>query len=70
MKKFTISMPIVGVATATVKADSESEAIEELFAVWDNSPDDVHVEWEFVEHVTTGNVFHGMQNDVEVYEEE
>jgi hypothetical protein len=65
MPRYLVTMPITGTVCKEVEAESEDAAIDNFFELWGDDPsDEDSTEWEFVEHVTTGNVFHGVQNDV------
>lgn len=65
MKKYGVSIPLTGYIYIEVEADSEQAAEEaawEKFNVEGEKAGDIA--WELVDHVTTGNVFHGELNDV------
>jgi hypothetical protein len=67
MSKYIVSIPLVGDAHFEVEATSESEAKEKAWEQYnDTSSDDLDVEWELVEKVTTGNVLHAPINKIEV----
>lgn len=68
MKGYSVAVPFTGVVYLTVEAETEQDAIE--FAM--NADVTLEVEgnevdtyeWEMHEHVTTGNVFYGVRNDI------
>lgn len=60
-----VSIPIAGTCTYTVEADSKEEAIEKAWGM--NADDDGEVEWEFYSRLTSGNVLHPWQNEIEAY---
>lgn len=75
MKNFTVIMPFTGIAVRTIEAETEQEAIEKFlddstFPVInpkkDNDVDIEHIE--FASKIVEGNLFHGVQNEVEVQE--
>jgi hypothetical protein len=71
MKTYSVTMPITGVIHVEVQAESEEIALEAFWAEIDTmSGEDINnsLEWEYCPHVTTGNVTHAMQNDVEIEE--
>lgn len=67
LKSYSVTIPITGYVAVSVKASNEKEAIEKAMEV--NVTDKDIQEWSTHRHVTTGNVFHGLQNSVDVYEE-
>ena len=71
MNIYFVSMPITGHITLEVEAENEKGAIEawsEKIEEFDDplSDDTIDSAWEYVEHVTEGNVTHAELNDVEV----
>ena len=68
MSKYIVSIPIAGAIHVEVEAESQDEAIQEA---WDrvneaSEPEDVgELEWEYMNHITTGNVCHAPLNDIE-----
>lgn len=75
MKNFTVIMPFTGIAVRTIEAETEQEAIEKFlddstFPVINPKKDnDVDIEQiEFASKIVEGNLFHGVQNEVEVQE--
>lgn len=67
-KKFWVSIPITGVVGFAVTAEDEESA---KAAAWERVDEGKkgEIEWEYTEHVYLGNVFSGMQNDIEVTEQ-
>lgn len=74
MKEYEITMPFTGVATLFVEAASKDEALEKFYdetgKLRVTGNDNVDIQWEFTNNVTKGNVFYGMQNDMEIIENE
>ena len=66
--KFTVELPVSGTASCSVEAESEEEAIQKALIGENEDPPEL-VEWEALEHIVTGNVFHGMIDDPEAWEE-
>lgn len=67
-RRYTIAVPITGTVQITVEAESEEEALENL---WRADMDGVEPsEWEMHRCIVQGNVFHGMQNEAEVIDVE
>ena len=62
MAAYTVTVPIVGVASIDVEANSEDEAIRE--AIDAVSFDNIDT-WEAVRKIVSGNVFHGSRNEAE-----
>lgn len=65
MKKFSVTVPIVGFAIVEVEAESAEAA--ETTALETVAMDEIE-EWEGVRAVVTGNVFHGRVNTIETEE--
>lgn len=65
--EYLVSIPVAGAIHVTVTAASEAEAKE---AAWDKINEEGEsagdVEWEFMDHITEGNVCHAPLNDIEV----
>lgn len=68
MKTWMVEIPITGIVCIEVKADTRKEAIEKGFDSEFETKD--IEEWETHHHITQGNVFYGLQNDVDAYEVE
>jgi hypothetical protein len=66
MATYAISMPITGFIYKEVEADSEEQA-KEKFHQLELKTDDIE-DWEIHNHVTQGNMFYGMLNDVDIEE--
>jgi hypothetical protein len=66
--KYWVSIPITGSVGFAVEADDKKSAKE---AAWKavNDGQEGEVEWEYTEQVCRGNVFSGMQNEIEVSEQ-
>jgi len=64
MPTYSVLVPFTGSMLVQVEADNSEEAKKAAFAV-DFDIDSVH-ELEMHEHVVRGNVFYGVQNDIEV----
>lgn len=63
MKEFIIKMPITGVVVRAVEANSEDEAI----AIFKDEVTINDIEtWETHEQIVKGNVFYGVQNEMEI----
>lgn len=63
-----VSIPIAGAIHVEVEAKSQDEAIEAAWAKVDEAPkpDEVgEIEWEYMNHITTGNVCHAPLNSIE-----
>lgn len=77
MALFNVTIPITGVYSALVQADSEEEAIDRALSLEygnleeesDPTYDGDSVEWDVCRHIVTGNVFHGRQNDASAKKE-
>lgn len=68
-KRYIVSIPLVGAMHIEVSARTASEAKEKAWRAYDDhGPDAGEVEWELTDHVTTGNVCHAPQNDIEANE--
>ena len=72
MKTFEVSIPITGVVHMTVECESADEDAVFMACMeqWDEdgcTADDIE-EWEFVPHVTTGNVTNAVLNDIDITE--
>ena len=67
-------MPFTGVAYRTIEAETEEEAIvkfldETTLPFTHPTKNDAQVEeWSFTEKIVGGNVFYGVQNEVDVQE--
>lgn len=66
MKRYRIIMPVTGVIVQEVQAENEEDALV-AFENLELTTDDI-VEWEFTEKIIRGNVFYGIQNDMEIEE--
>lgn len=67
MKTYTVAVPMTGVIYVNVEADTDAEAIEKALQSEDLKLDNVE-EWEYHKKVVQGNVFHGVQREIEVLE--
>ena len=65
MTKYIVSIPITGSCSFEVEAASTHGATVAAWAAV-NAGTEGDVTWEYTEKVTTGNVCHAMQNEVEV----
>lgn len=63
MKRYSVILPIAGYACLEVEAESEKEALD---AAMDAVTTDDIEEWEALEQIVEGNVFHGNQNKFEI----
>lgn len=63
MKEYIIKMPVTGLLVRTVNANSEEEAIEKFHN--EVTIDDIET-WESHEQIVKGNVFYGVQNEMEI----
>lgn len=69
MKKFFVTMPIVGSITTEVEASDKKQAVEEAWKIYhEQGPEAGEVEWEVVSRITTGNVLHAPLNEISVSE--
>ncbi len=66
-KEYTIRMPFTGVAIKTIEAETEEEAIEKFH---DGVTSDDFEQWDCIEEIVGGNVFYGIQNEMEIEVEE
>ena len=64
MPRYAISMPVTGFIYKEIVADSEEEATEK-FRELDLKTEDIE-DWDICEKIVEGNVFHGMQNEVNI----
>jgi len=68
MPKYNVTIPMTGlIAMDDIEADSEEDAIEK--AMMSVSLDEL-IEWEVHEKIVQGNVFYGVENEIEVEESE
>ena len=63
MKTYNITLPITGIIYKTVEAESEEKAI--ALAIDESTIDDIE-EWEIHLKIVSGNVFYGIQNEMEI----
>ncbi len=63
--KYIVSIPITGFCAVEVEASNTKGAIAAAWKAIDDGTKG-EVEWEYTEKVTSGNVCHAMQNDIEV----
>ncbi len=63
--KYSVSIPITGFCAVEVEAENSESAIAAAWKAIDGG-EVGEVEWEYTEKVTSGNVCHAMQHDVEV----
>ena len=72
-KDYFVTMPFAGAVTIAVEANSEEEAQEKFYDEFNkleggiNDPQ-AETEWDFYEHMHSGNVAHYSHWDVEVEE--
>jgi hypothetical protein len=67
MKSYVVSIPIAGTMNISVVAKSKDEAKSAAWAAYGESGADAgEVTWEAHERLTTGNVLHAAQNEIEV----
>ncbi len=65
MSKYTVSIPIAGAVHIEVEAESTTKAIAAAWDVYNDLGEKAgDVEWEAMDHITTGNVCHAPLNDV------
>ncbi|AGH31861.1 hypothetical protein VPIG_00003 [Vibrio phage PWH3a-P1] len=67
MKNYEVLVPITGYIIVEVEADNEKEAIEKAFESDELNIDNIN-EWDTHEAIVQGNVFYGIQNEIEVEE--
>lgn len=63
MKTYNITLPITGIIYKTVEAESEEKAI--ALAIDESTIDDIE-EWEVHRKIVGGNIFYGLQNEMEI----
>jgi hypothetical protein len=71
MKKYSVTIPIAGSVIIEVEVDdgADDDAIyEAATAAYNDDESAGEIEWEFVQHITEGNVLNAPVNDWE-YEE-
>lgn len=68
-KEYTVLVPITGYVEVIVEAENEQEAIDKAMDDEDVNLDYV-IEWDTTKHITEGDVFYGIKNDIEVIENE
>lgn len=73
--KYTVELPFTGVAAILVEAESKDEAIEmamntDMRIQFPNTKNAWCDECEYHEKIVEGNIFFGVQNEIEVTEED
>jgi hypothetical protein len=63
VKKWGVTLPVSGSIYVEVEAANAKEAIDK--ALREGEWDDQDLQWEVHQQITSGNVFHGMQNSAE-----
>jgi len=64
---YIVEIPIAGSMSIDVTAESEADAIEIAWKIFNNEgPEPFDVEWEVLNKITEGNVTHAPVNDVRV----
>ncbi len=67
MKTYNVTLPITGIAWLEIQAESEQEAIDKAL----QEVEQKHIEeWNAVEQIVQGNIFHGHTNDASAEEVE
>ena len=66
MKRYAVSLPFTGYMHFEVEAESEEEALDRAYEVEFNQEN--IAELEYHTEVCTGNVFHGVMNEVNIEE--
>ena len=66
MKSYYVTIPITGYVFVDIQAESEDEAKEKAFNS-DFCSNDIE-EWSTHEKIVEGNVFYGMQNEIDIEE--
>lgn len=66
MKNYEVSLPIAGYVLVQVEAADRTEALNKALASKIKLTD--IEEWETYRIIAEGNVFHGIQNEYDVYE--
>lgn len=72
-REYTITMPFTGTITRTVVAESEEQAKDEFLettGLTDLINGEADGVWEFCEAIVEGNVFYGVQREMEIEEGE
>lgn len=64
--KYIVSIPITGTVSFEVEANGSQSAIDAAWKQIDAGKDG-DVTWEFCDCIVEGNVFHGMQNEIETH---
>lgn len=67
VKSYAVSIPITGTATVVVEAPDGETAKEAAWKAIDDGQEP-EVTWEYAEQIVKGNVFYGMQNEIDVSE--
>lgn len=68
MPTYRVSIPITGHVSVEVEAEDESEAETKAWGVDYGDPAIGEVYWEARRRIVSGNVFHGMLNEIEIEE--
>jgi hypothetical protein len=71
MKNYQITMPFTGYAVRTIEANSKEEALQQfnddtIMSVDLNGGNVEHIEWDFTRTIVQGNVFYGIQNEMDI----
>lgn len=67
MKNYWVEIPITGKICVAVDAESKEDAIEKAFEL--GTLDDLD-EWEMHDKIVGGNVFYGVSNEIDVFEQD
>lgn len=68
MKSYQVIWPIAGSWCCVVEAENEEDAAEKAADLYHLEPDAGELCWEFLKHITTGNVCHAPQGHLYVEE--
>lgn len=66
--EYYVTIPITGHVGFTVTAEDKESAKEAAWQAIDDGREG-NIEWEYTSTVCSGNVFHGMQNNIDVIKE-
>lgn len=65
-EKYTVLVPITEYVQVVVDTENKQEAIDKAMDDEDVNLNHV-VKWDMVKHITDGNKFYGIKNDIEVF---
>ena len=73
MNKYNITMPFAGHVSMEVEAENKDQVVEKFYEMFDSLPEglrsrEIDVEWDFYQSLSTGNVSHVSQDEMEIEE--